>query len=251
MPDIRWNLDKWNNRYDWRKNHGEEWSQAWGSSTAQWLSTIYPRIRCFLPARRILEIAPGYGRWTKFLIGAATEAYRAVDLAGPCVRYCQDAFSAPHPDFKAILNDGYSLAGAADWQYDFIFSFDSMIHASPDVLEAYIRQILESLLSREGVCFIHHSNLKAVRGNPGFDHAHDPDVSAELAADLVSAYRGKVLSQEIITWGETAGLGAITVFAGRNCPYEPRRPLRFVNENFMAEAALAKNVFSRYLFQEI
>ena len=49
-------------KYDW-KEAGEEWSQPWGSSAAQWAGTIFPRIRECLPADTILEIAPGFGRW--------------------------------------------------------------------------------------------------------------------------------------------------------------------------------------------
>ena len=35
-------------KYDW-KEAGEEWSQPWGSSAAQWAGTIFPRIRECLP----------------------------------------------------------------------------------------------------------------------------------------------------------------------------------------------------------
>src|SRR5438128_1034565 len=52
--------------YDW-KERGEEWSAPWGGSAAQWSGTILPRIRECLPASTILEIAPGFGRWTHYL----------------------------------------------------------------------------------------------------------------------------------------------------------------------------------------
>src|SRR6266550_7952851 len=42
-------------KYDW-KAAGEEWSAPWGSSAAQWVGTIFPRIRECLPAGTILEI---------------------------------------------------------------------------------------------------------------------------------------------------------------------------------------------------
>src|SRR6478672_13346534 len=53
-------------KYDWREA-GEEWSQPWGNSAAQWAGTIFPRIRECLPAGTTLEIAPGFGRWTHYL----------------------------------------------------------------------------------------------------------------------------------------------------------------------------------------
>ena len=53
-------------KYDW-KDEGEEWSAPWGTSSAQWFGAILPRIRDCLPAETILEIAPGFGRWTHYL----------------------------------------------------------------------------------------------------------------------------------------------------------------------------------------
>lgn len=52
--------------YDWA-NAGEEWSDGWGGSQAQWHGVILPRIARFLPAGSMLEIAPGHGRWTRYL----------------------------------------------------------------------------------------------------------------------------------------------------------------------------------------
>ena len=41
---------------------------------------------------------------------------------------------------------------------DFAFSFDSLVHVEADVLEAYLQQ-LAFKLTKDGVGFIHHSNL--------------------------------------------------------------------------------------------
>ena len=66
MPSIRENLHTWNIGYNW-KNSGDEWSEVWGGPDMQWHGAILPRIHLFLPAKSILEIAPGFGRWTQFL----------------------------------------------------------------------------------------------------------------------------------------------------------------------------------------
>jgi hypothetical protein len=66
MPTVEQNLQLWNSIYGWTQQ-GEEWSSAWGGSEAQWLGAIFPRIRAFIPTDSILEIAPGFGRWTNFL----------------------------------------------------------------------------------------------------------------------------------------------------------------------------------------
>jgi hypothetical protein len=41
---------------------------------------------------------------------------------------------------------------------DFAFSFDSLVHAEADVIQAYVEQ-LASILRPGGAAFIHHSNL--------------------------------------------------------------------------------------------
>jgi hypothetical protein len=66
MPTIEENRSLFDGTYDWPQA-GEEWSTDWGGAEIQWYGSILPRISAFVPADTILEIAPGYGRWTAFL----------------------------------------------------------------------------------------------------------------------------------------------------------------------------------------
>ena len=86
MPSIEENVYKWNEDYSWQSG-GEPWSAPWGSSSAQWYGCIYPRIQRFLPAPTILEIAPGFGRWTEFLLSHC-DTLIGVDVAPKCVEAC-------------------------------------------------------------------------------------------------------------------------------------------------------------------
>lgn len=154
MPTVEENLRGWDATYDWRRQ-GEEWSSAWGSSEAQWFGAILPRIHRFLPAETILEIAPGYGRWTEFL-KANCQRLEIVDLSENCVQACRKRFATEtHIGFH--VNDGRSLAMIADQSVDFAFSFDSLVHVEADVIEAYLRE-LSKKLKPNGVAFLHHSN---------------------------------------------------------------------------------------------
>jgi SAM-dependent methyltransferase len=124
----------------------------------QWDTTIYPRIRPFLPATTIVEIAPGHGRWTRFLLDYC-ERYIGVDLSEECVSYCQERFSSvTKADF--YVNDGRSLPMVEQGEADFVFSFDSLVHAEPDVIADYVSE-LSVKLSPEGTGFLHHSNVGA------------------------------------------------------------------------------------------
>ena len=75
LPTIEENFDKWNDDASWHAG-GEAWSRPWGDSSAQWYGCVYPRVRDFLPAATILEIAPGFGRWTEFLLPHCEHPHR-------------------------------------------------------------------------------------------------------------------------------------------------------------------------------
>jgi len=141
MPELRWNEVVWGDARSWR-DAGEQWSVPWGSSEAQWFGSIYPRLHRLLPARRILEIAPGFGRWTRFLLSAC-ENYFGADLSPVCIAACRNTFSdAGHAKF--VQNDGMSLAEIPDSSVDLVFSFDSLVHAELDVFKSYVPQIIKS-----------------------------------------------------------------------------------------------------------
>src|SRR5277367_4721895 len=106
MPDVSWNRNTWGSVGSWSQG-GEEWSAPWGNSEAQWFGSLYPRLHRVLPARAILEIAPGMGRWARFLLPFC-ERYVGVDLSTLCVEHCRRELSSyKHAHF--IQNDGYSL----------------------------------------------------------------------------------------------------------------------------------------------
>ena len=157
MPTIEENKAKWDGTYDWQQA-GDEWSVVWGGTQMQWYGTLLPRIHPFLPAGTILEIAPGFGRWTQFLKDHC-EQMIVVDLSEKCIHACQQRFKdCTHISY--YVNDGRSLAMVPDKAIDFAFSFDSLVHVEEPVVSAYVSQ-LAAKLRRDGVAFIHHSNLGA------------------------------------------------------------------------------------------
>jgi SAM-dependent methyltransferase len=242
MPDLNWNKVIWGSTYDW--NHsGEEWSAVWGGSEAQWFGTIFPRLHRFLPARRILEIAPGFGRWTKYLISACDE-FVGIDLSAKCVDACRDRFaSAKHAQFFA--NDGYSLATATNESFDLIFSFDSLVHAEVDVLTSYVPQVLRKL-APGGVAFLHHSNLLAYGNKIGMQqHGRAPTVSGDTVAELVKRADGAILIQEVVNWYGEHLIDCLTLFARRDS-YPAAKAVRMQNPVFMGEATIIQNFQSPY-----
>src|SRR3954453_7559718 len=128
----------------------------WGGADAQWHFAVRPRVRAFLPAASILEIAPGFGRWTSYLLPAC-DRYVGVDLSPAAIAACRERFAhVDHAEFH--VNDGTSLGVVGDSSVDFAFSFDSLVHVEPDAIAGYVAE-LARVLTPDGVALIHPSNL--------------------------------------------------------------------------------------------
>src|SRR3954468_8324542 len=178
MPSVEANRQLWGAAYGWPEE-GDEWSAPWGGRRTQWYTSILPRLHPFLPARRVLEIAPGFGRWSSFLISTC-ESYVGVDLAEPAVEACRERFAdATHASF--FVNDGRSLDAVDDGSIDLAFSYDSLVHVEQDVIGAYLVELARKL-APDGVAFLHHSNLA---GCPPVGR------SARMAARLGRTVRGQ------------------------------------------------------------
>jgi len=116
----------------------------------------------FVPTGTILEIAPGFGRWTNFLKDMCKKLI-VVDLVEECIEACRRRFSMCD-NISYHVNDGKSLSMVQDGTVDFAFSFDSLVHADRDVIRAYLSE-LRLKLKRDGIAFIHHSNLGRYQDN--------------------------------------------------------------------------------------
>jgi hypothetical protein len=237
-------------KYDW-KDAGEEWSAPWGTSSAQWFGAILPRIRDCLPAETILEIAPGFGRWTHYLKDHCRDLW-IVDRIDECIEACRQRFAADS-HVRCYVNDGRSLSMIPDASIDFAFSFDSLVHTKRDVVEAYLRE-LGIKLKIGGKGFIHHSNfgeyansfrerlptalVKPLIKAKIFDWAHHrtPDMTASLFRSLCAKHGLRCLTQEIVNWRGRRLIDCFsTIMRSDTSEQTPTRIIR--NRNFMREAA--------------
>jgi SAM-dependent methyltransferase len=240
MPSIEENRQVWDTTYDWPKE-GDEWSAHWGSPSAQWDGCIFPRIFPFLNGR-ILEIAPGYGRWTQFL-QIQCASLIGIDLAQSCVEHCQKRFGdCRNLEFK--VNDGRTLQMLDDASIDFAFSFDSLVHADADAMSSYVSE-LARVLKPGGVAFIHHSNLGSFwfwrNIKRRLFHWRAPSMSADKMREFAERSGMSCLQQEIIPWGKGSRMiDCLTTIVNR-----PGIACVVVkNHRFMEEAWAAKRICS-------
>jgi SAM-dependent methyltransferase len=201
MPDLDENAAYWDGGFHWRYG-GDEWSAWWGGPEPEWRVTIEPRIAEYLPVRRLLEIAPGYGRWTQFLRAHCDELI-GIDLSAQCVDACRDRFSEDE-SVSFHVNDGKSLSAVDSGAVDFAFSFDSLVHVEQDVMDAYVNE-LARVLTDDGVAFLHHSNMGAFppeQVGKRIPHWRSGSVSADSVAESAGRAGLNCFRQELIGWGE-------------------------------------------------
>jgi 2-polyprenyl-3-methyl-5-hydroxy-6-metoxy-1,4-benzoquinol methylase len=203
MPSININRRNWEN-YDWNKR-GEEWSESWGSTEHLWYGTILPRINKLVPAPVILEIAPGGGRCTQYLLNL-TEKLIVVDISEKCINTCKERFKF-FSNIEYYVNDGKSLGMLQDNSIDFVFSWESMIHVESDALYSYFQYISQKL-KPGGRGFIHHSNIGAYKNQKAGKllvtnhYWRAESVSAKLVRQFCHELGLTCISQEMVNWKE-------------------------------------------------
>jgi ubiquinone/menaquinone biosynthesis C-methylase UbiE len=262
MASVETNYHVWNEKYHWSAQ-GDEWSERWGSAEQQWYSLILPRIYHYLPADHILEIAPGQGRWTQFLMRYAG-VMSLVDLSENCIEYCRKRF-AGDDHLRFFVNDGRSLDVIQDQSVDFVFSFDSLVHAEFDVMQGYLSEI-QRVLRPGGHAVIHHSNLGEVwsstkwkirrrlirvaqkvglRISDKAPHWRATSVSAARIREAAHAIGFHCTSQEIFKWIDVRERSdSISVFVNETSSDYP--PVVYQNEIFQDDIEVAKQLWKCY-----
>ncbi len=228
MPTLEQNRQLWSESFDW-SHQGDRWSAKWGGVDMQWHGTLLPRIHAFLPTGTILEIAAGYGRWSQYLKDLCDHLI-LIDMQEHCIDACRQRF-ADETHIEFYVNDGRSLDMVADNSVDFVFSFDSLVHADSSVIEAYLEQ-LASKLTANGVGFFHHSNLGAyphyfslttrlpmsIRdriyryGLADKDHWRDPGMTAAKFCEIAARYGLQCIGQELVNWSAKRQIDCFTTF---------------------------------------
>lgn len=148
---VEENALKWNH-YRWKKGENE-----WTSSE-QWKQSVidYVVVKNIPAGHAVLEIGPGFGRWTRKLIELSGRMI-AVDVSEKCVAYCQETF-ADSDNAEFHLNDGRSLDFISDESIDYVWSFDVFVHIEPPYIAHYLAEF-QRVLRADGVVIIHHGAI--------------------------------------------------------------------------------------------
>jgi ubiquinone/menaquinone biosynthesis C-methylase UbiE len=194
-----------------------QWSgyfeEAEGYMPETWEDFLWPKIRG-ADFSSVLEIGPGAGRNTAMLSQHAKEIY-CVDLNEYALKRCRERFANYGGScvFHFHRNDGHSLPMIHDDSITFIYSYDSMVHCSKEVMRSYIREF-SRVIRPNGLGFIHHSNLGAASSKRSFkENPHwRTDMSKSLFARYCDQAGLRCVEQKVINWGEARDLDCISIF---------------------------------------
>jgi len=184
----------WNNESNWSLD-GHEWSKSFGTTEDLWNKKIFDSIKEFR-GKKILEVAPGFGRMTQFLSILAGELI-VVDLNPLCIQKTKEKLG--HHVLAYFVNDGKSIPKVRDNSQDLVFSFDSFVHMHANVTEEYIKEIYR-VLKPGGQSYIHHSWFYGGSDNSTENVAGRANMSPEQFREMVEKYGMEITSQDTITF---------------------------------------------------
>lgn len=110
------------------------------------------------PDRKAVEIGPGGGRWTRYLLGF--EEIIAVDYNQPLLDKLAETYRVPY--LRPRKNSGTDFPGVESKSIDFVFSFGVFVHLAPEVIQAYFNEI-KRVLKTDGCAVIQYSDKRKAR----------------------------------------------------------------------------------------
>ena len=110
------------------------------------------------PGQNAVEIGPGGGRWTRYLLGFKT--LYAVDYYEELLAELRRNFGRRR-NLVFIKNAGTDFPGIPAHSIDYLFSFGTFVHLEFDTIEAYLRNI-KSIMKPGANIVIQYSDMTKI-----------------------------------------------------------------------------------------
>lgn len=146
----------WNN-WDWSAK-GDEWTHNpdWKTSVVRNFIDPY-----FVETCTILEVGPGAGRWTEYLVSRC-ERLIGIDISVTCVKECRRRF-AEFPNAVFEVGNGIDLRSLDNASVDRLWSFDVFVHINKQEFASYVAEF-KRVLKPGGIGIIHHGSVGGSNG---------------------------------------------------------------------------------------
>ena len=118
-----------------------------------------------------LEIGPGGGRWTRYML--PFETLYVVDYHAELIAELRKNFQQPH--IVEILNNGSDFPGVPPASVDFVFSFGTFVHLDNDIVQSYLANLRHVIRPDAKLVLQYADQTKELaRANKGFAD-NDPE----------------------------------------------------------------------------
>jgi phospholipid N-methyltransferase len=143
------------------------------------------------PDHCALEIGPGGGRWTRYLLGF--KKLYVVDYHAEALKELESNFNQHNMVF--IKNSGTDFPGVERGTVDFLFSFGTFVHLELHLIISYLENI-ETILKPGGNVVIQYSDMDKImaRQTKGF-----VDNTPEVMRQMVEEAGYTVLEEDLTT----------------------------------------------------
>ena len=167
MPNIEWNKSYWikdiqnfneglSRKYHPNEKHyGERWGEVEKEPILKSIKEkfVLPFVN---EDKSVLEIGPGGGRWTKYLLNC--KKLYCLDLNPRSLDYVENRFGS-QTNITYILNKGNDFPNIPKNSIDFIFSYGTFVHFDIGVTVDYICNMM-NILSNNSNIVIKYSEKK-------------------------------------------------------------------------------------------
>ncbi len=194
----------------WRESpyyaEAEQWTWLFWELGGQF-RTLFDR----LDTEVILELACGHGRHGEKIVSQAKNLI-LMDVLEENIKVCRERFSA-FSNVLFVVNNGFDFQPIESGSCTGIFSYDAMVHFSPDLVEAYLKDTAR-VLKPGGLALYHHSNYPAPLDR---HYGQNPHARNHMTKNLFADYARRsglvVVEQVVIQWGGTPDLDCLSLVA--------------------------------------
>ena len=173
-----------------REIYGYEWGNP---ETCPPLTYIRDRfVRPYVSRSQIaLEVGPGGGRWTKYLLGFK-ELY-VVDYHSELLQELRRNYDTPNMIF--VKNNGTDFPGVNDKTIDYLFAFGVFVHLDTEIIDGYLSHIKRVIKPGANVVVQYSDKTKILaQTNVGFS-----DNTPERMRQMVLGKGYEILEEDLTT----------------------------------------------------
>lgn len=177
-----------------KSNVGGVYGQSWGDpeqvEPLRYILSQY--VMPFVDRDKVvLEIGPGGGRWTKYLLNC--RHLYAVDYHDELLDELRKNYNYPHMAF--IKNNGTDFPGIEANSIDYLFSFGTFVHLELHLIQSYLKNIRSIIKPKSPVVIQYGDKTKEM----GMRNQTFPNNTPEIMRKMVTDSGYKIIREDLTT----------------------------------------------------